>query len=254
MTKKYALVLATAIMLGACSSDPQQVHIPDSSPQKIYQDAKHSLEKGNVSTAISQLETLMSRYPFGPHADQVQLDLIFAYYRAGEADKALASIDRFVRLNPTHPDIDYALYMRGLTQLDMDSDWFHELFNVDRADRDPANVRGAFIDFSRMLQQYPESSYAPDARLRMISIKQRLARHEIAVAKYYIKRDAWVAAANRGKYVLEQFGDTPATEKALEIMIRSYDELGLPELRDDAISVLQLNYPDNRIGKQARLN
>lgn len=191
----------------------------------------------------------MSRYPFGPHADQVQLDLIYAYYRAGDHDKAIANIDRFMRLNPTHPNIDYVMYLRGLVHMDMDKQFFQDMLDIDRTDRDPANYRSAFDDFAKLLKAHPDSKYAEDASKRMLFIRDRLARYEVMVGRYYMRRQAYVAAANRGKYVLENFSNTPSLQPALEMMVVSYDNLGLTKLRDNARKVLRLNFPDSPLAR-----
>ena len=135
--------------------------------------------------------------------------------------------------------------MRGLTNMEADSNLFQELMNIDRTDRDPSMSREAFEDFRRLIQQYPESKYAVDARKRMLHIKDRLARYEIAIARFYMRRQAYVAAANRGRYVLEHFPDTTQVQQALEIMVSSYEQLGLDELRENALKTLRLNYPDS---------
>lgn len=247
-------LLGLTLMLTACAETPYSQYnkaASEKTPNVLYQSAKASLEAGNIQTAIEKLQTILSRYPFGPHVDQVQLDLIFAHYRSGDNAAALASVDRFIRLNPTHKDIDYALYMRGLINLDMDSEWFHQVLNVDRTDRDPASIRDAFNDFAKLIKNHPESKYAADSRKRMLAIKERLAGYEIKVAEYYISRQGYVAAVNRAKYVLEYYPDMPAAvEDALEIMVQCYEILGLSDLKQDSLAVLQANYPNNPLLKQ----
>ncbi|GGA70922.1 outer membrane protein assembly factor BamD [Neiella marina] len=240
-------VLGLALVLGACSSTPEKEKIAEKPAAELYQEAKTRMNSGNYRSAIAHFEALLSRYPFGAHADQVQLDLISAYYSVADNPAALAAIDRFIRLNPTHKDIDYALYMRGLVNEDEDRNFFQELFRIDRSDRDPHNIREAFQDYERLLRDYPGSKYAPDASKRMIALKNRLARFEVMVAEYYYERDAYVAALGRGKYVLEYMPDTPSVERALEIMARSYKQLGMEDARQDTLRVLQLNYPENRM-------
>lgn len=245
--KVAPLVVGAMISLTGCSSsdNEEQVVLANMGAQQLYEKAKTSMEAGNFSNAAATLSALDSRYPFGPLSHQVQLDLIYSYYKSGKTEETLATVDRFIRLNPNHSDIDYAFYMRGLTNMESDSNLFQELMNIDRADRDPAKSREAFNDFRRLIQQYPNSKYAADARKRMLHIKERLARYEIAIARFYMRREAFVAAANRGRYVIEHFPDSTQVQQALEIMVSSYDQLGLEELRQNAMKTLKLNYPDS---------
>ncbi|GLR73081.1 outer membrane protein assembly factor BamD [Agaribacter marinus] len=248
---KYWLVAASSLALlglSGCSSseDEQREIIANQGANALYQQAKRNMDTGNFSGAAQILSSIDSRFPFGELSHQVQLDLIYSYYKSGDTDQTLATIDRFVRLNPNHSDVDYAMYMRGLTNMERDSNLFQDLFNVDRADRDPSNSREAFEDFRKLVEKHPDSKYSGDAKKRMVSIKNRLAKYEIAVARFYMRREAWVAAANRGRYVLEYYADTTLTQPALEIMVESYDQMGLEELRNNALKTLKLNYPDSQ--------
>ncbi|WP_108649148.1 outer membrane protein assembly factor BamD [Dongshaea marina] len=242
MGNKLRLLLITALVafvVTGCSSTKKV--IADKSPDILYQEAQQQLKDGDFAGAIDVLEALDSRYPFGAYSKQVQLELIYAYYKKGDTAQALANIDRFIRLNPTDPSIDYVYYMRGLTDMAADSNFLQDLFNMDRFDRDPAYSRQAFADFKLLLTQYPNSRYAADARARMIFLKDRLARYDLAVADYYFRRGAFVAAANRGKQVVKLYPDTPQLKPALEIMIKSYQKLGMSDLEKDAQKVLQDN-------------
>jgi outer membrane protein assembly factor BamD len=211
----------------------------------LYKQAKQNMEVGNFSAAAATLSAIDSRFPFGPLSHQVQLDLIYSYYKTGNTEQTLATIDRFVRLNPNHSDVDYAIYMRGITNMEQDNNLFQTMLNVDRADRDPSKSREAFEDFKRLVEKFPESKYGADSKQRMLAIKNRLAKYEIAVARFYMRREAYVAAANRGRYVLEHYPDTPQIQPALEIMVASYDQLNLDELRDNAVKTLRLNFPNS---------
>jgi len=244
---KIGALAAVAIMVTGCSSsdDELQVITANQGAQSLYDAAKTSMQNGNFAQAATTLGALDSRYPFGPLSHQVQLDLIYSYYKSGKPDETLATIDRFVRLNPNHSDVDYALYMRGLTNMENDNNLFQDLMNIDRSDRDPEKSREAFADFRRLIQQYPDSKYATDAQKRMVFIKNRLAKYEIAIARFYMRREAYVAAANRGRFVIEHFPDTEQVQPALEIMVESYDQLGLEELKNNALKTLKLNYPDS---------
>lgn len=246
MKLKFILIIAISAALSACAGKPkpEQVTVTQSA-QAQYQQAKDVLDSGLYNRAIEMLKAVESRFPFGPLARQVQLDLIYAYHQAGDLPQALASIDRFIRLNPNQPDLDYVYYMRGLTNLKTDENTFQEFFGIDRSDRDLSSTRQAFDDFKILLTNYPDSRYAADAKKRMVVIKDKLARHELLVADYYLRRGAFLAAANRGKYVLEFYRDSPLVEQALEIMVESYERLGLDKLRNDTLQVLQLNFPQN---------
>jgi outer membrane protein assembly factor BamD len=241
------IAIVAVLSLTACSSveDEQRKLVENQGASALYKEAKRSMDVGNFSAAAQILSTIDSKFPFGPLSHQVQLDLIYSYYKTGDIEQTLATIDRFVRLNPNHADVEYALYMRGVTNMEQDNNLFQEVFGVDRSDRDPSKSKEAFEDFRRLLEKHPESKYASDAKQRMIHIKNRLAKYEIAVGRFYMRREAWVAAANRGRYVLEYFPDTEQVQPALEIMVASYNELGLDELKNNAIKTLKLNYPQS---------
>jgi len=247
LAKGAALVLLS-VAITACSSSPEDDEFASkASPEVLYSQARTSMELGNYSKAVRTLEALDSRYPFGPHKTQTQLDLIFAYYKMDDVASGLANIDRFLRLNPTHPNIDYVYYMRGLTNMQADSYLFHDMMNIDRTDRDPKNAEEAFKDFDRMIKSYPNSKYAADAQQRMQYLKNRLARYSINVARYYIKMNAWSAAAVRAQTVLEKFPGTPEAESALEIMAIAYEELGQEQLRANTLTVMKANFPNNEL-------
>jgi outer membrane protein assembly factor BamD len=242
----YTLILSSLLILVAgCSSSPedQDLVISKRSEQALYLDAKEKMKLGNFGAATATLSALDSKYPFGPYSHQIQLDLIYSYYKSGKTAEAVATIDRFTRLNPNHSDVDYAIYMRGLTNMESDKNLFQELVGIDRSDRDPTHSREAFEDFRHLIEKFPESKYAADAQKRMLHIKSRLAKYEIAIARFYMRREAFVAAANRGRYVLEYYSDTSHVQEALEIMVECYDQLKLEELKTNAMKTLKLNYP-----------
>ncbi|GAA4885763.1 outer membrane protein assembly factor BamD [Ferrimonas pelagia] len=251
ITGSILLALSSIFFLSACSSsgDDDQYQLNTRSPEALYNDARSAMEMGNFSKAADILEALDSRYPFGAHKTQVQLDLIFAYYKLEDSASGLANIDRFIRLNPTHGDIDYVYYMRGLVNMQADSYLFHTMIGLDRSDRDPSNAIAAFRDFETLIRTYPDSRYAADAQKRMRMLKNRMAEFSLRVAEYYITMEAWVAAANRAQLVLETYPDTPSTELALEIMIQSYRELGQETMTDHALQVLKATYPENRLAR-----
>ncbi|MFT4993386.1 MAG: outer membrane protein assembly factor BamD, partial [Paraglaciecola sp.] len=235
------------LVLAGCSASPdeEELVVANQGANALYEDAKEKMKVGNFNAATATLSALDSRFPFGPLSHQVQLDLIYSYYKTSKTDQALATIDRFTRLNPNHSDVDYALYMRGLSNMEADKNLFQDLVGIDRSDRDPSKSKEAFEDFRRLIEKHPNSKYAADAQKRMLHIKSRLAKYEIAIARYYMRREAFVAAANRGRYVLEYYSDTTHVQQALEIMVECYDQLQLEELKNNAMKTLKLNYPDS---------
>jgi len=244
-----AMIVALALGLAGCSSsDNNDVEVvPDKSAQALFVDAREALDNGLYQKAIQILSAIDSRFPFGPISHQVQLDLIYAYYKSGDAAQGIALTDRFLKLNPGHTQVDYVYYMRALINISTEENLFQDLAGIERDDRDPTASRAAFKDLKHILVNYPESRYATDARKRMIAIKSRLAKYELAIARYYVKRGAFASAANRGRYIVENFSPSPELEPALEIMVESYAELGLEDLRVNALQVLAANYPDNRL-------
>lgn len=244
------LLIALTLGLSACSStDETPENVPDKPAQSLFVDAREFLDKGMYQKAITVLSTIDSRFPYGPISHQVQLDLIYAYYKSGDTAQGKALTDRFLKLNPDHPSIDYVYYMRALINLSEEKNLFQEFAGIDRSDRDPKPALDAFRDFKTILSDYPESKYAADARQRMIGIKTRLAKYEIKVAEYYMKREAWASAANRGRYIVEHFSPNTEMERALEIMIECYSKLELTDLLVNAKQVLAASYPNNPLIK-----
>ena len=249
MNKILRLITSTffiATFLSACSNQKAQgPQIADKPPLELYQDAFASLESANFEEASDILEALDSRYPFGPHSEQVQLDLIYTYYKLGEIALATANIDRFIRLNPTHKDLDYLYYMRGLVNLSLDEQTFQNFYGVDRSNRDQSHSQKAFRAFMKVIRDYPQSQYAKDAHQRMVFLKGRLARYEIAIAEWYLEREAYIAAINRAKTILNNYPNTNSVEQALRIMILAYRKLNLEIPEKNAMAVLKLNYPNS---------
>ncbi|WP_057832285.1 outer membrane protein assembly factor BamD [Colwellia sp. TT2012] len=246
LTVKIILTVLALALTGCSSSGNDIEKVPDKSAQSLFVDARSALDNGLYQKAIQILGAIDSRFPFGPISHQVQLDLIYAYYKSGDAAQGIALTDRFLRLNPNNSNIDYVYYMRALINISTEENLFQDLAGIDRTDRDPEASRSAFKDFKSIVTDFPDSKYAADARKRMISIKSRLAQYELAVAKYYLKREAYASAANRGRYILEYFAPSPEIEQALEIMIESYDKLALNDLKKNALQVLAANYPNNK--------
>lgn len=231
-------LLALSLLFG-CSSSNEVV--PDIPAAELYAEAQGSLQSGNWVSAVEKLEALDSRYPFGAYSEQVQLDLIYAYYKNSDLPLGLATIERFIRLNPTHDRMDWVLYMRGLTYMAQDTSWMHSLFDIDRSDRDPEPARSAFADFKRLLKRYPESAYAADAKKRMLALKNRLANYDLATADFYLRREAWIAAINRCQELQKTFPDTIAAKQSLKIQLEAYKHLGLQEAIQRTEQLISLN-------------
>lgn len=250
--QKFRLLLPVILfaVITGCSSGPKKPDVPDEPFDVLYKQAQTKLNSGDFERASKILEALDSRYPFGPYANQVQLQLIYSYYKNDDSAQALANIDRFIRLNPTSKDIDYVYYMRGLVNMQEDYNFFQNLLGMDRSDRDPSYARQAFKDFQIVVSRYPNSLYASDARQRSVYLKSRLAKLDLAVAEYYVKREAWLSAANRAKYLIENYPDTEMTEKALGIMMISYQKMQLNDLANHARQMLVSNYPNSELLNQ----
>ncbi|SKA45956.1 outer membrane protein assembly factor BamD [Enterovibrio nigricans] len=238
--KRLTLSSLLAISLLAGCSSTEEI-VPDVPPSELYQNAQTALNEGSWNKAIEQLEALDSRYPFGAYSEQVQLDLIYAYYKNDDLALGEATIDRFMRMNPGHPQIDWVLYMRGLTNMAQDRTFLHDMLNVDRSDRDPEPSRKAFIDFRRLLERYPNSEYAADSQKRLEALKNRLADYELATADFYVRREAWVAVINRSQQIQRDFPDTEAAKKSLPLMLKAYEELKLDKPAEHTRELMRLN-------------
>lgn len=246
LAKLLPSLLLAATLLGGCSLLPEKIDVTkDWSASKIYSEAKRALGEGDYEEAIKYYELLEARYPFGKFAQQSQIEVAYAYYKYSEPESALAACDRFIKLYPRHPNIDYMYYLKGLINFNAGEDLISKYLPQDPTQRDPGTARAAFDDFTILLKQYPESKYAKDAQQRMIFLRNNLAEYEIHVARYYMSRGAYVAAANRAKYVVESYQRTTAVPKGLAIMAEAYKLLGLQDQSDDALRVLRLNYPDH---------
>lgn len=231
------IALSLGLSLTGCASKDSKQELAKRPAAELFTTAQQQLNEGNYAGAIKQLEALDNRYPFGTYAQQAQLDLIYAYYKNADLPMAQATIDRFMRLNPTHPDIDWVIYMRGLTDMALDDSLLQNFFGIDRSDRDPQRARVAFQDFRQLIQTYPNSRYAPDAYKRLVYLKNRLAKYDLSVAQFYVKRGAWVAVVNRVEQMLSDYPDTAATRAALPLMEKAYKKL---QLNDEAAKVARL--------------
>ena len=211
----------------------------------FYERIQTSLNASNWTVAISNLQLLESQFPFGKYAEQGQLELIYAQYKSGDYESSIASADRFIRLHPQHPNVDYAFYVKGLSEISQTGGFFDSFLPTDSSMRDIGEARGAFTTLTELLSRFPESPYAADARKRLVSLRNRLARAEIHVANYYFTRGAYLAAANRGRFAVENFQQSPAVPDGLAVMAQAYYLLEMKELADNSVEVLVANYPEH---------
>jgi len=241
-------LLMMSIGLSGCAlfdgDDELEVDL-NSGEQQMYRRAQRFLDTSNFDLAISALQQLESRYPFGKYAEQAQLELIYAHHGAYQSEAAIEAADRFIRLHPQHPSVDYAYYMKGVSAYDMNENFFSSLIPSDDSKRDVSGVREAFDEFTQLLTRYPNSRYAQDARARMVYIRNMLARHEIHVANYYFKRGAYMAALKRGQNVVENMQQTTAVADGLAVMAQAYILLEMSDLAKDSVRVLCTNYPEH---------
>lgn len=245
MQRILILTLLCAAALAGCSNKDLDLLTADEDARQLYERASSALNGARFDVAIQHFQSLEARYPFSPYALQGQLDMAYAYFRNNRPEEAISEADRFIRFNPTHPNVDYAYYIKGLSNFSHRKGFLHKWFPRDPSQFDQKALRDAFNDFSQLVRRFPNSPYAPDARQRLVFIRNLLARHEINVANHYLDRKAWVAAANRANNVLQTFHDTPANEEALVILAKSYQQLGLTESHRKALETLRLNYPNN---------
>ncbi|GAB2525994.1 outer membrane protein assembly factor BamD [Microbulbifer agarilyticus] len=245
---KTLFMALLAVLVASCAStDEEEEGLPSGNrtEQAFYEAAQRQLRSSQWEMAIKNLRALEDNFPFGNYAEQAQLELIYAYYRDYQNDAAISAADRFIRLHPQHRNVDYAFYMKGLASFTEGSGLFERFLPTDMTRRDPGSARESFAYFAQLMARYPESRYAPDAQKRMIHLRNLLARYEIHVANYYFKRGAYVASANRGRFVVENFQQTPSVPDALAVMVQAYHLLEMPQLESTSLAVLQDNYPDH---------
>ena len=239
----WAITGISIFMLGCSTMDVQD---PESwSAAKLYEEAKSSLDREDYQFAIEDYETLISRYPFGEYAQQAQLDVAYAYYQYNEPESAISSANYFIKSYPRHKNVDYAYYLKGLARFDQGMDSIDQALSLDTAERDPRSTDEALRYFSDVVANFPTSIYAQDAVQRIVYLKNKRARHELYVANYYMRRGAYVAAANRAKEVVTKYHRTTSVPDALALMVRAYAVLGIKELADEAFQVFKLNYPES---------
>ncbi len=240
---KILSIFSLLLLLAACSGMPED-QTANWTVEDFYTTAKQALDNEDYMGAANYYTQLEARYPYGVYAQQAQLDIIFAYYKGNEPASAVAAADRFIKLHPRHANVDYAYYMRGLVTFDQNPSLFAGLFPKDPSKRDPGALRESFNYFKELVTRYPGSQYTKDAIERMKVLRNNLAKHELAVADYYMRRGSYLAAANRAKYVLENYQRSEAVPDALAMQIRAYRKIDMTDLANDALRVLKKNYPD----------
>ena len=244
--KRSLAALALLLSLSACGLFPDKSDPTTGwSATRLYREAKDELQSGNYEQAIKYYEQLEARFPYGVFAQQAQIEVAYAYFKQSEAASAVAAADRVIKLHPNHPNVDYAYYLKGLIYFNEDMGLFGRLSNQDSSERDPKSARDSFDAFKELAQRFPESKYAPDSIARMKYLVNALASNEVHVARYYMKRGAYVAAANRAQYALQNYPQAPAIEEALFILVNAYDSLGMNDLRDDTDRVMRKNFPNS---------
>lgn len=238
-----SLTIFAVIVTSGCALLPEEIDVTkDWSPSKFYSEAHEAMTDGDYESAIKYFEKLEARYPYNKFAKQSQIEVIYAYYKWDEPESAIAAADRFIKVHPRHEKVDYAYYMRGLVRYNEGKDILSKLWPQEPSERDPKSMRAAFKYFSILLEKFPKSQYSEDAKKRMLFTRNVLAKHEVNVAKYYMKRKAYVAAVNRAKTVVENFQRTPSVKPALEILVAGYKKLEMHDLAQDTQRVLDNNY------------
>jgi outer membrane protein assembly factor BamD len=245
---RHSLAVFLLLTLTACSifgskTDAEKAG-KNASAEVMYDNAKKKLNENSFEEAVKLFESLQSHYPYGRYAQQAQLEIAYAYYRQNEPESAIPAADRFIKQYPNDPHVDYAYYLKGLANFNNDIGLFGLTFGQDVTERDPKAARESFDAFKDLVTRFPDSRYAPDSRLRMQYLLDALAKYEIHVAKYYLRRGANIAAVNRAKEVLTEFPNTPSVHDALLVLVQGYDALGMQQLRNDAKRVLDMNYPE----------
>jgi outer membrane protein assembly factor BamD len=241
-TSKIVLLLALVLGATACGSKEEVDPTADWSAEKFYIEARAELDDGNYLTAIEYYETLESRFPFGKHAMQAQIDVAYAYFKFNEPDSAITALDRFIKLHPRHPSVDYAYYLKGLVNFERGGNILDVISERDTAEFDKNLLLRAYNDFKLLLQRFPDSKYTTDARKRMIYLRNELARADLNVARYYATRDAWVAVANRTQYIVKNYQGTSVMRETLQLQLQAYQELGMDLMARDTQRIIALNF------------
>ncbi|TLF49581.1 outer membrane protein assembly factor BamD [Halomonas urmiana] len=242
---RLAVLMLAGALLAGCAGTPEEEELDGVAERQLYEEGREALEESSYTTAINRLEAIDTRFPFGEHAQQAQLELIYAYYQTDDWENARAAASRFIRLHPDHPQVDYAYYMRGLAAWQAGRFSLERLRVVDISKRDLGATRDAYADFSELIQRYPSSQYAPDAQQRIVYLRNVLARHELHVADFYLRKGAYLAAVERGRWVLEHYPQTEASRDALATMVEGYLGLGMRDRARETLQVLIDNAPNH---------
>lgn len=243
---RSSVAILALLLTAACALDATD-ETKNWSPDRLYGAAQEELQSKNYQKAIGYYEKLESRYPYGRYAQMAQIETAYAYWKDGEPAQALAAVDRYIKLHPESANIDYAYYLKGRINFNEDMGLIGYIAPKDMTERDPKAAQEAFDAFKELVTRYPDSKYAPDARLRMNYLVNSLASAEVNVAEYYLRRGAYVAAVNRAQYALINYPKAPAVERALKVLAQSYDAMGLAVLRDDTLRTLSANYPGTKV-------
>ena len=247
---RIVLAAFVAVFITGCGLLPAETDQTTGwSAAKLYSEAKDAMADGTWDKAAKYLEKLEARYPYGRYAQQAQLELGYVYWKANEPGSAIAACDRFIKLHPNHPAVDYAYYLKGLINFNEDLGLVAYISSQDPTERDPKAARAAFDAFRELVTRYPNSKYTPDAHKRLNYLVNAMASLEVHVARYYMRRGAYVAAANRAQYALQTYPQAPSIEEALMILVHAYDKMGMNDLRDDADRVMRKNFPSSRLYK-----
>jgi len=232
--------LACAFFISSCSKDEVEIE----RPEKVYYDtAQRRMKVNNYFGAIESLQRIETQYPFGKYAEQAQVELVYCYFMNGETEAAHSSAERFIRLHPRHPNIDYAYFMKGLSSYTKDAGLLARVTNTDLSSRDVSGAKLAFSELTEFMTRFPDSQYAPYAKQRLIYLRNLVASNELAAADYYVTRKAYVAAIRRASYVLENIPNSNQNHRALQILKTSYEELGYSDLVEDTEKLIALNPP-----------
>jgi outer membrane protein assembly factor BamD len=241
---RVALLVLVGVALTGCAGNEEQ-ESEVSNITDAYKQAQESIAGGNYRRGIQVFEAIQARYPFSDLARQIQLELMYAYYKAGQEEQAIDAADTFIRENPIHPRVDYALYIKGLSYFEDDPGFLERWFRKDTSKRPPKDIERSYATLRQLVERFPASEYAPDAEQRMLFIKDRLAQYENHVADYYLRRGAYVAALNRAKAALEQYNGAAGNMQSLQIMAEAYDKLGMADLAADTRRVIRTNFPND---------
>jgi len=245
----FITILILALVIAGCATETKGGidAFKGQSAKQIYDGGMQALGKKNYDAAVKNFEALEALYPFGKYAEPGQLNLIYAYYKNGDYDAASAVAGRYIHLFPSSPNVPYAYYMRGMSNFDKNTSWLNKIYVKDPALRDLSAFEQAYADFNELVNHYPNSRYAQDARTRLVYIRNLIARHELFVAQFYYDHEAYIAAANRANYIVAHFEGAPEVIDALKLMIKAYNKLGDTKSANDASRVLKLNYPNVKI-------